>query len=315
MDIGYACLNQSLAEKKVTVNRGMVKRTFEKKGIEYAGELIIKNLQDFIKVIQWNAERNIRFYRMSSDMFPWMSEYEIKEIPQFETINQLLLKAGMLAREHNQRLTFHPGPFNVLASANENVVKKTIKELNQHAEIMDLMQLSQTPYNKINIHIGTTLQGDKALALQNFCLHFEQLSTSARLRLTVENDDKPNMYGIEDLYEGVHLRIGIPLVFDIHHHLCHPGALSQEEALTLAIKTWPPGILPVIHYSEPKSLEDKKLIRAHSDFIEREIPSYNKDFDIMIEAKQKEVALLRYLELEKNAELEEPLKIPFPREA
>lgn len=308
MRIGYACLNQTLSELKVTVNRGMVRRTFEAKGIFYAGELAVKNLEDLVKIIQWNHNNGISFYRMSSNMFPWMSEYQLEELPQFRTIQKLLQEVGDLAKKVDQRLTFHPGPFNVLSSENEEVIKKTVSELNQHAAIMDLMQLSPSPFNKINIHVGSTLQGNKQRALENFCANFFLLSKGAQARLTVENDDKAMMYSIGDLLEGIHKNIGIPLVFDFHHHLCHSADLSQEEALKMALSTWPANISPVVHYSEPKSLDDKKLIRAHADFIERKIPTYGQRFDIMIEAKKKECALLHYRKLEKSARLQPALK-------
>jgi UV DNA damage endonuclease len=307
MRIGYACLNTTLAEKKVTVNRGMIRRTFDAKGLAYTAELIRKNLQDLLTVLQWNYEQGISFYRMSSNMLPWMSEYELEELPGFVEIKTLLEKAGQLAKTYEQRLSFHPGPFNVLASAKKAVVQKTVKELNQHAEIMDLMQLSITPFNKINIHIGTTLQGEKEKAMENFCRNFEQLSPSAKSRLTVENDDKPNMYTIADLWEGIYQRIGIPLVFDYHHHLCHPGGQTQEEALLLACRSWPASITPAVHYSEPKSFDDRQLFRAHADYIERQIPTYGQRVDIMVEAKQKEGAVLRYREREQANKLEAPL--------
>ncbi len=307
MRIGYACLNQSLAEKKVTVNRGMIRKTFDTKGIGYAAELIKKNLQDLLAVIQWNYEEGINFYRMSSNMLPWMSEYELEELPDFAEIKKLLEEAGRLAKTYDQRLSFHPGPFNVLPSAKEEVVKKTIKELNQHAALMDLMQLSKSPFNKINIHIGTTLQGEKEKAMEAFCRNFERLSPSVQSRLTVENDDKPNMYTISDLWQGVHQRIGIPLVFDYHHHLCHPGNQTQEEALLMACRSWPEDINPAVHYSEPKSFDDRQLFRAHADYIERQIPTYGQNIDIMVEAKQKENAVLRYQEREKANQLETPL--------
>ena len=308
MKIGYACLNQTLSEKKISVNRGMVRRTFEKKGLPYAGELAVLNLQDLLKVVQWNHEHGIAFYRMSSNMFPWMSEYHLEDLPQFDSIRQILEEVGAFARKVDQRLSFHPGPFNVLASAREEVVKKTIFELNQHSAIMDLMELSHTPFHKINIHVGSSLQGDKEQAMENFCRNFQDLQEGTRARLTVENDDKPNMYSIGDLYEGIHRKISIPLVFDFHHHLCHPADLTQEEALRLALQTWPPAIRPVVHYSEPRSLDDKKLVRAHADFIERQIPTYGESFDIMIEAKQKECALLNYRRLEKKNALQPALK-------
>jgi UV DNA damage endonuclease len=312
--IGYACLNQTLSNKKFSVNRGMVRKTFLEKGTEYASELIAQNLEDLSKVITWNHRHHIRFYRLSSDMFPWMSEYEIEALPQFNKIHTQLKNIGRLAAEYDQRLTYHPGPFNVLASENEHVVNKTIKELNQHSQIMDLMELSQTPFNKINIHIGTTLQGEKQKALDNFCRNFERLSAGTQSRLTVENDDKGSMFHTGDLYAGIHKLIGIPLVFDFHHHYCHSGGISEEDAIRTATSTWPAGILPVVHYSEPKSFTEKKLIRAHADFIEHEIPDYGQDFDVMLEAKQKECALIRYRQKEEEGELQETLfnSLPTP---
>lgn len=308
MRIGYACLNQTLADDKITVNRGMIRRTFMDKGLAYAGELIIQNLLDLGQVIEWNHQHGVGFYRMSSNMFPWMSEYEFTDLPQFKRITRQLQTIGELAHSYGQRLSFHPGPFNVLASANPEVVKKTIKELDQHAAIMDMMSLSRSPFNKINIHIGTTLQGNKEEAMKNFCQNFSLLQPETRARLTVENDDKPNMYTIKDLYDGVYRQIAIPLVFDFHHHLCHPGGQSQQEALLMALSTWPEEINPVVHYSEPRSLTDRKLLRAHADFIKHRIPSYEQAFDIMIEAKQKECALLQYRALQAAGKLESPIE-------
>ena len=80
MRIGYACLNQTLAEKKITVNRGMIRKTFEARGINYAAELIKKNLQDLLTILRWNNEHSIPFYRMSSNMFPRMKAEALIEI-------------------------------------------------------------------------------------------------------------------------------------------------------------------------------------------------------------------------------------------
>lgn len=307
MRIGYACLNTALANQKITVNRGMIRKTFTEKGLHYTSDLIIDNLKDLLKVLHWNLANGILFYRLSSSMFPWMSEYELEELPHFAEITDLLKEAGDFARLHHMRLSFHPGPFNVLASEKQGVVEKTIKELDQHAAIMDFMQLDASPFYKINIHAGSSLQGDKKQALRNFCKNFHHLKASTRARLTIENDDKPNMFSTGELHEGVHLEIGIPLVFDFHHHFCHPGGQSQEEALIQALDSWPEGIKPVVHYSEPKSMEERKLLRAHSDFIERRIPLYGREFDIMVEAKQKEAAVLQYRQLQEENSLLEPL--------
>ena len=55
------------------------------------------------------------------------------------------------------------------------------------------------------------------LAMDRFCKNFERLSESVQGRLTVENDDKESMYSVKDLMY-IHERIGIPIVFDYHHH-------------------------------------------------------------------------------------------------
>lgn len=310
--IGYACLNQTLSGKNFSVNRGMIRKTFLERGTAYAAELIIQNLQDVTAVIQWNHTHNIRFYRLSSDMFPWMSEYSLEKLPQFWKISSLLQNIGDLANTYDQRLTYHPGPFNVLASENEHVVQKTLKELDQHSQIMDLAGLSSSPFNKINIHVGSTLQGRKKEALENFCRNYERLDAGTKNRLTVENDDKGSMFTTADLYEGIYSRIGIPLVFDFHHHYCHSGGMPEEEAIKLACSTWPQQIVPVVHYSEPKSLTEKKLLRAHAEFIEHEIPDYGLTLDVMLEAKQKECALMRYRQKETAGTLSKQLFATLP---
>jgi UV DNA damage endonuclease len=185
MRVGYACINMGLAKDKVQVNRTMIKKTFLSKGLEYASELIVKNVSDFSKIIDWNIKNNILLYRMSSDMFPWMNEYEFEELPDYEQIKKILARAGHKAQEANLRMTFHPGPFDVLATNNPNVLKNTIKDLAQHAEIMDLLGLPQSPFSKINIHVGGAY-GDKATAITRFVENFSPLS-QVYLRKTHNN--------------------------------------------------------------------------------------------------------------------------------
>jgi len=283
-------------ERGVYIGRGMIKRTFAAKGIKYAGELAEANIRDMIEIIKWNEAKGLKMYRMSSDMFPWMSEYELKDLPNYKKICTLLQGAGNLAAKYGQRLTFHPGPFNVLASLNENVVKKTVRELNQHAEVMDLMGLPRTPYAAMNIHLNTT-QGGKEEAMQRFVDNFYELSASARKRLVIENDDKEKQYTVEDLYKGVHSKIGIPITFDYHHHWCHPGELTQEEALKLASTTWG-DVKQLVHFSSCKMIHEDTTQtnkRAHSDYIYEFINDYGLDIDVEVEAKAKELAVQKYM--------------------
>jgi len=110
------------------------------------------------------------------------------------------------------------------------------------------------------------------------------------------------MYSVRDLYDNVYKVIGIPIVFDYHHHKFCTGDLSEQEALELAMSSWPTDIIPVVHYSESRSkeYEDPKIRpQAHSDYVIDYIDTYGNEVDIMVEAKAKELAVLRYKELHK----------------
>ena len=295
-NLGYACINETLGSQKprITTNRSMIKRTFNERGVEYASELGLQNCRDLIEIIKWNHKNGINFFRITSGLFPWYSEYKLSDMPHANRIKTLLAAAGNLATKYGQRITTHPGPFNVLPSPTDRVVQNTINELTDHAEVFDLMGLSQTPYNKINIHCNG-VYGDKITAMDRFCKNFDRLPLSAQNRLTVENDDKASMYSVTDLMY-IHERIGIPIVFDYHHHKFCTGGLTEEEALKLAVSTWG-DIKPVVHYSESKSLHennDKIKPQAHSDYISEYINTYGLDVDIMVEAKKKELTLAQY---------------------
>jgi UV DNA damage endonuclease len=288
MNLGYACINLSLG-KKVTTNRTMIKKTFIDKGLDYVSDLVLQNVADLERIIDWNEANDIKLYRMSSDMFPWATEYTFDQLKDWKEISIILKRCGNKAKQYNQRLSFHPGPFNVLTSPKENVVLNTIADLEVHGRIMDAIGLSQTPYNKINIHCNG-VYGDKQSAMDRFIANFGRLSKSVQNRLTVENDDKASMYSVKDLMY-IHEKTGIPIVFDYHHHKFCTGDLTEEQALRLAVSTWPDGIVPAVHYSE--SAVDKKP-QAHSDYIFERIDTYGIDVAIMVEAKKKDLTILKY---------------------
>ena len=298
MNLGYACINMTLGEQKprITTNRSMIKKTFKEKGLEYAGELALQNVRDLFTILQWNNRKGIKLFRVSSDIFPWASEYDIESSPYYKRILMVLQACGNYAKQNGIRVNAHPGPFNVLVSPRENVVKNTITDLEIHGKIFDMMGLEKSPYNNLNIHCNG-VYGDKQSAMDRFCKNFKRLSESVRTRLTVENDDKGTMYSVKDLMY-IHERIGIPIVFDYHHHQFCTGDLSEQEALELAMTSWPEGITPEVHYSESKALheENSKLKpQAHSDYI-KELPNlYGNVVDVMVEAKAKELAILPFI--------------------
>jgi len=287
-------------QKYVSTNRTMMKRTFEAKGMDYVSELALSNSKDIIKILEWNRQHGIKLFRLSSSIIPWGNNIDITKLKDYKEIKSELKKAGDFAKFWDMRITCHPGPFVVLTSPKDNVVDNAISDLEMHGKLFDMMELSQTPYNKINIHCNG-VYGDKITAMDRFCENFKRLSNSVRSRLTVENDDKASMYSVKDLMY-IHKKIGIPVVFDYHHHQFCTGDMTEQEALELAATTWPKDIKQLVHYSESKALHEnniKEKPQAHSLYINAIPNTYELDVDIMVEAKAKELAILPFLEYEK----------------
>ncbi len=295
MSIGYACINLTLQDKGITSTKGMVRKTWLERGLPYASQLALQNVTALMHILDWNIAHGIGVFRVTSDLFPWHSEYALEELPDFRLIRATLEECG----KKPIRITTHPGPYNKLAGEGQTL-ENTIIELENHSRVFDLMGLAPSHYNKINIHVGG-VYGDKQFALDRFAQNFEQLSDGLRKRLTVENDDKAGLYSVRDLMP-LHERIGIPIVFDYFHHSLHPDRLSEEEAFLATYGTW--DVKPVFHFSSSRrDFEEPKARReAHSDWVYDEINTYGKDVDIMLETKMKEKALLHYLTGEKASE-------------
>jgi UV DNA damage endonuclease len=295
MNLGYACINMTMG-KKVTTNRAMVKRTFDAKGLDYVSELALLNAKDIIKILEWNRMNGISLFRLSSTIVPWGDHLDLTQLKDYKEIKSELKKAGDFAKFWNMRVNSHPGPFVVLTSPKEQVVTNAIADLELHGKIFDMMGLSKTHYNNINIHCNG-VYGDKQSAMDRFIQNFKRLSPSVRNRLTLENDDKASMYSVLDLMY-IHKHTGIPIVFDYHHHQFCTGGLTEEEALRLAATTWPKGIKQEVHYSESKALHEnnpKEKPQAHSLYINALPNTYGLDLDVMVEAKGKELAILPFI--------------------
>lgn len=293
MNLGYANLNYALKKQGIYTNRAIKKKTLEAKGLGFLSELWLKNATDLKTLLQWNVDNDIKLFRLSADVLPWASKVKYENIPDMEAIKDMLAQAGEVATKSGMRITMHPGQFNILSSPIDSVVQNSFEDLRVHSELLDFMNQSRSYFNKVNIHIGATY-GDKESALERWISNYNKLPEAIKSRLTIENDDKASMYSVLDLME-VHKQTNIPIVFDYHHHKFCTGGLSEQEALELAISTWPKDIVPIIHYSESKALHEnnpKLRPQAHSDFINELPNTYGHTVDCMIESKGKEVALL-----------------------
>jgi UV DNA damage endonuclease len=262
-------------------------------------------------VFDYLDREDIRMYRMTASLAPYATH---PDLPQFhrqvdEAAGELA-ELGARARELGLRLSSHPGQYVVLNSEVPAVVDGAIRDLELQAELMDAMGLG--PEAVVVLHVGGAA-GGIAAGLGRFEAGFARLSERARARLVIENDDRT--YALGDVLE-LHRRTGLRVVWDILHHHCNdPVGIDDRDALEAALGTWPADELPKIHYSTPKTaMEERRKrvgrrverswvlpqLRAHADTIDpiafehfATRTAAGLDFDVMLEAKAKDLALLR----------------------
>ena len=265
-------------------------------------------------ILTYLDDVDIRFYRFATGLAPYASHPELtqfRDAPQ--RFAERLAQVGERARAMGVRLSSHPGQYTVLNSEDPEVRRLAAIELEVQAELMDGMGLG--PESVVILHVGGIAGGVDA-ALDRFVAGFETLSDAARDRLVIENDDRT--FALCDVLR-LSERIGRPVVWDILHHHCNdPERIPDREALERALATWPQGVLPKIHYSSPKTaVEEKKKrvgrrversvvlpqLRAHADVIDPigfehfvTETAADLDFDVMLEAKAKDLAVLRLRE-------------------
>lgn len=305
INLGLCCLNTELRKEKIFTSRTVRFATFEKLGFDNVKDLAFKNLADLKKLLHWNKANNIRVFRMSSEMFPHISNPNIndidsekaKEYYSLEWCRPQLKEIGDLARELEIRLTFHPGQYNQLGSPKPNVVEKTLIDIEWHCRVLDFMECDE---QSIMVLHGGGMFESKTATLARIEATYNSLPENIRNRIVLENCEK--CYSVEDLLP-ICLKNCIPLVYDTHHYTCyaklHPDEKQRpmEELLPEVLKTWSiRGIRPKFHISE----QGTGRVGHHSDYIQK-IPQHLIDlseksgmsFDLMVEAKMKEQAINR----------------------
>ena len=267
----------------------------DKFSIARANELVLKNSGDLLTILRWNAKNSIRFFRIGSGIFPFMDhpdlQYKITDLPDAAAIQNNLQTTGNFAKQAGMRLSCHPGPYTCLGSPTQQTVEKSLLGLKMHSALADLLGYGEE--FAVNIHIGGVYE-NKLETAKRFAEQYAKLPSAIQQRLTIENDDKESMWSMSDLFElVVPLCPAIKLVLDIHHHrFCQREPL--REAAQMAFSTWKGFCeIPKVHYSE--SRPDSKP-QAHSDYITETIPSLSDsvEYDIMVEAKAKDLAVLKY---------------------
>jgi len=257
--------------------------------------ITMQNLMHTLRILHYNIAHEIPLYRLSSSIVPLATHPEV-DFDYIDIFTPFWRKMGKLIREHNLRVSFHPNQFTLFTSEKPHITDNAILDMTYHYNVLDAMGLADSSY--INIHIGGAY-GNKEKALLRFHENLKKLPPHIKQQMTLENDDKTyTASGTLAVCEQER----IPFVFDYHHHMANLCDEPLEDLLPAIFETWNhTNIIPKIHISSPKS---EKEFRAHANYIDatfikpflhvtREL---NQDFDIMIESKQKDLALFQLLD-------------------
>ena len=285
--LGYACISKTLditTSKTYTYTK--YKETKDNKKLE---EIIEQNLYNLIETLKYNIKNNIHFYRLSSNIIPLATHKEVN-INYLDKYKKYYKTISNLINKNNLRVDLHASPYCILNSTKKEVIENTMASLEYYYNLLNIMNIK----NKLVIlHIGSKEFGKKN-SLTRFINNFKLLPKHIQDIIAIENDDKT--FTIDDCL-SIREKINIKIVLDYHHFLCNNTNNNIEDYLQEIFNTWE-NITPKIHFSSPKN---KKEYRAHNDYIEVEsfinfiniCQKYNKDIDIMLEAKEKDESLFR----------------------
>ena len=255
-----------------------------------------QNIETTKRILHYNIANEVAIYRFSSSIVPLATHPDVMwdYIKPFEKDWQ---EIGELVRKYHLRVSFHPNAFTLFTSPNQEVTNKAVLDMEYHYKMLEAMGMPAQ--SLINIHVGGSY-GNKQLAMERFYVNSQKIPAAIKSRMTLENDDKT--YTTEETLQ-VCEHEGIPLLFDYHHHIANPSSTPLDELLPRVLKTWElRDWKPKIHISSPRS---EKEIRAHAanvdvDFI---LPFINmlkqlgvSEIDFIIEAKNKDIAMMKLIE-------------------
>jgi len=284
MKIGYPCLNRSLG---CTPSRTFRLASYSTQRLR---ESLGYNLECLQRILEFNRSSGLLFLRITSDLVPFAS-HPVCAFPWPEEFARRFAALGAFIRRHGMRISMHPDQFTLINSPDEGIFRRSAAELAYHARVLDLLGLDLTA--RIQIHAGG-VYGDKQASLDRFCARFEKLDETIRRRLAVENDDR--LYRVADCLL-ISRRTGVPVLFDSFHHRLNSRGEGVAEAQALAAATWKRRDgLPMVDYSSQK--RDGRA-GSHSEsidlrhFVRFIAATAGRDFDIMLEIKDKEKSALR----------------------
>ena len=289
--LGLCCMFLGQPIKFVTTTATAIGKMKRPDALAKLSRLCKENADALLLALQFCADNGIGCFRVNSQILPIKTHptwgYEIDDLPESNEIVLCFKECGKFVKKHKLRTCFHPDQFVVMNSPRPDVVENSVKELEYQAEVADWIGA-----DVINIH-GGGAYGDKLKALADFARNLDRLSSRVRNRLTVENDDK--IYTPTDLLPICNAT-GIPLVYDVHHHRCHPDELSVEEATKNALATW--NREPLFHISSPMESWKGPRPERHHDFIDlNDFPHCwrRENITVEVEARAKELAVEKLL--------------------
>jgi UV DNA damage endonuclease len=258
--------------------------------------IAMSNLANCLRLLRHNLAHDIRFFRFSSRLIPLANHEELEDWDYISPLEEGFQNIAAFLKEHPARVDFHPDHFVVLNTNKQEILKTSIQTLSMHYQILKKIQIN--PAHRCVIHIGGGYE-DREKALERFIHNWAYIPQHLQAMILLENDDTTFT-----LNESLYLceKLGIPCVFDYHHHLAHNGGNDWEEDWKRVIATWTLSDLPVkIHISSPKS---EREFRAHADNIEpamfleflRKVKGSIPEIDCMIEAKAKDGALFKLMD-------------------